>query len=66
MSEIMRNILEQTPVIFGTVKEGILEILDERLSAFRFEMVALVRTCSLTVKEFRASGAPDHHAEKDP
>ena len=24
--EVMRSILDQTPVIFGTVKEGILEI----------------------------------------
>ena len=33
-TEITRNILDQTPVIFGMVKEGILEILDERLGAF--------------------------------
>ena len=34
-AEITRSILDQTPVIFGSVKEGILEILDERLGAFR-------------------------------
>ena len=51
MFEIMRWILEQNPVIFGTFKEVILEILDERLSAFRFEMVGLVGTHSLTFRE---------------
>ena len=33
-SEITRNILDHTLVIFGLVKEGILEILNERLHAF--------------------------------
>ena len=50
-SEIKRSILEQTPMIFGSFKEGILEILDERLSAFRAGIVALFRTHSLTFKE---------------
>ena len=31
-SEIGCDILEQTPVIFGLVEEGIMEILDERLA----------------------------------
>ena len=39
-AKIKHSILDQTPVIFGSVKEGILEILDERLGAFRDEMVA--------------------------
>ena len=33
-AEIMRSILDQTPVIFGMVKEGILQILDKRLEPF--------------------------------
>ena len=60
------GILEQTHVIFGTVKEGILEIIDERLSAFRAEIVALVGTRSLTFREFRACGASDYHGSRDP
>ena len=35
LTGINHGILEQTPVIFGSVKEGILEIMDERLGAFR-------------------------------
>ena len=64
--EIMRSILEQTLVIFGSVKEGILEILDEWLSTFHAEIVALVRKRSLTFMEFRACGAPDYHEARDP
>ena len=51
-AEIMRNIREQTPFIFGSVKEGILEILDDRLSAFLAEVVALVGAHAQTFKEF--------------
>ena len=56
-SEITYNILEQTSMIFGTIKEGILEILDERLSAFWYEMVELMVARRLTFCEFRACGA---------
>ena len=38
-SEITRGILEWTPVVFGSVKEGILELLDGHLGAFRAEVV---------------------------
>lgn len=55
-SEITRGILEQTLVIFGTIKDrimdimyehqyeyhtGIIEFLDERLWAFRVEIIAV-------------------------
>lgn len=53
-------------MIFGTVKEGILEILDEWLSAFCIEIVALVRTRSLNFKEFQACGAADYFGGRDP
>ena len=39
-AEIMRNIIDQTPVIFDSVKEAIVELLDSRLGAFRAEIVA--------------------------
>ena len=65
-SEIMCFILKQTHVIFDTVKESILEILVERLSAFCSEMVALVGARSLIFRDFRAYGAPNYHGEKDP
>ena len=35
LSKIARSILEQTLVIFGTIKEGIMELLDERLGNCR-------------------------------
>ena len=41
-SEITRNILEQTPVIIGSVKEGIMKIFDECLGTFRREILAIV------------------------
>ena len=52
-------------MIFGTVKEGILEILDERLSVFPYEMMALVGARLFTFREFRACGAPDYHRATD-
>ena len=65
-AEVTRNILAQTPVIFGTVKEGILEILDERLGAFRTEIMDLMGACTMTFREFRACGAPDYHGAREP
>ena len=65
-SEITRIILEQTPVIFGSIKEGILEMMDERLSTFRTEMAAMMGSRTLTFREFRACGAPDYHGARDP
>ena len=65
-SEITHCILEQNPVIFGTVKEDILEILDEQLSFFLSEMVALVGARSLTYREFQSCGASNYHRAKDP
>ena len=65
-SEITHCILEQIPVIFGTVKEGILESMDERFSSFRSKMMDLVGTSSLTFRDFRACGAPDYHEANEP
>ena len=65
-SDITHCILEQTPVIFGLVKEGILEILDERLSSFHSEVMALVGSYCLTFKDLWACEAIDYHGEKDP
>ena len=62
-SEITRNILEKTYVIFGTIKEGIMEILDEHLGAFRSEMVG---ACTLTFREFWACETLDFFGNKDP
>ena len=56
----------QTPVIFSAVKEGILKILDEKLSAFCTEMEAMMGTHMLTFLEFRACGAQDYHGARDP
>ena len=38
MSEITRSMLDATPVMFGTIKEGVMELLDEHLGAFRVEI----------------------------
>ena len=41
-SKFTCGILEQTPVIFGMIKEGIREILDEHLGAFCPEVMAII------------------------
>ena len=33
-TEVTRDILDATPLIFGTIKEGIMEIMEERLHSF--------------------------------
>ena len=38
--EITRGILESTPIIFGSIKEGIIELMEDRLRAFRSDMAA--------------------------
>ena len=65
-AEVTWTILDQTPVIFGTVKEGILESLDERLGAFRTEMMALLGVRTLTFRDFKACGAPYYHGARVP
>ena len=65
-SEITCSPLEQTPVIFGLVKEEILEILDECLGAFYDEVMAMVRDHILSFCEFRAYGVTVFFREKDP
>ena len=49
--EITRGILEQTHVIFGLVKEEILEILDERLRTIRADVMAIVVAQTLSFCE---------------
>ena len=65
-SEITRTILEKTPVIFGSIKEGILDLMEERLSTFRAEVAAMMGSRTLTFREFRACEAPDYHGARDP
>ena len=65
-SEITRGILDATPVIFGSIKEGIVELMEDRLKAFRNDMATSQSgSHTLFFKDFRGSGAPDFHGEKD-
>ncbi|XP_023742111.3 receptor-like protein EIX2 [Lactuca sativa] len=63
--EVMRSILDQTLVIFGSVKEGVLELMDEKLGAFRTEIIAMMGARTLKFREFRACGAPDYNGDRD-
>ena len=42
LSEITRVILEQTHVIFGTIKEGIMEIMQEHLETYLSGIIKLL------------------------
>lgn len=46
-SDITRGVMEHSRMIFGTIKESIMELLDELLGAFRYDMVAMVGADSL-------------------
>ena len=39
-AKIMRNIIDQTPVIFGSVREAIVELMNSHLEAFKAEIIA--------------------------
>ena len=67
VSEITRGILDATPVIFASIKEGIIELMEECLRAFRSDMASgQSGSRTLSFKDFRGSGAPDFHGVKDP
>ena len=54
-AEIMRNIIDQTPVIFGSVREAIMELLDSSLEAFRAGIVS---------RQFGARLEPDSYGSQ--
>ena len=64
--EITDGIVEQTPVIFGMVKEEIMEVFNERFGAFRAEVMVIVRSYTFSLCEFRVCGATMFYGEKDP
>ena len=61
-----RGILELTPVIFRSIKEGIIELMEDHLRSFRSDLGSRqMGTRTLSFKDFRGSGAPDIHGVKD-
>ena len=65
--EVTRGILDATPVIFRTVKEGIMDLMEERLRLFRAEIaVGQIGARTPSFREFKACGAPKFFGVKDP
>lgn len=66
MSEITCGILEETPMMFGTINKRIMELLDECRGAFRAEIVAgHLGTRTLYHQEFKARGIREFFGEED-
>ena len=66
-SQITRGISDATHVMFGTIKEEIMELLNERLRDFRPKITAgQLGDRTLTFWEFKACGALKFFREKDP
>lgn len=60
--EVTHSVLDQTPMIFGVVKEGITKLLDGHLGAFRAE----IEVGQLGVhRELEAFGALESFMEKN-
>ena len=58
-SEITRGTLESTLMIFGSLKEGIIKLMEDRIRAFRSDMApGQSGTRMLSFKDFRGCGAP--------
>ena len=54
-------------MIFGSIKEGIIELMEDPLRAFRSDMASgQAGKCTLSIKDFRGCGAPYFHGVKDP
>ena len=66
-SKIMRGILDATPMMFGTIKERINEMMEEHLQAFRADLsVRQYGSHTLIFKDFRGCGAPEFFKVNDP
>ena len=51
--------MDATLVMFGTIKEGIMKLMDERLKAFRVEIVVgQLGAQTPSFREFKACGTP--------
>ena len=53
-------------MIYGLIKEGIMELMDERMSAYHTKMITLVGSHSLTFREFHAFRALEFFGMKGP
>ena len=53
-------------MIFGLVKEGIMEIFYERLGTLRTKILAIMGTFTLSFRMFRVCGVPELFGGKDP
>ena len=66
-AELTHGILDATSMIFGTVKEGIMEIMEEQVRSFRSEIAAgQIGTQTPSFREFKVCGVPEFFGVKDP
>ena len=65
-AKVTRGILDGTVVIFGTIKEGIMDIMEERVRSFQVEIVAgRIGARAPSSKEFKACRAPEFLEVRD-
>ena len=65
-NEVTRGILNATLVIFGIVKEGIMEIMDEMLRSFRVQIAAgQIGARAPLFREFKVCGAHESFRVRD-
>ena len=66
-AEVTRVILDATPVIFVTIKEDIMEIMEERLRCFQAEIaIGQIGDRAPSFWEFNVCGVPGFFGFKDP
>ena len=66
-AEVTHGILDATPVLFDTIKEGILKLMNERHKTFRAEIVVgQIGARAPSFREFKACVAPEFFGAKDP
>ena len=59
--------LDATPMMFDTIKEEIMDLIDKRVNTFRGEIVGgQIEARSPSFREFKAYGDPSFFGSKDP
>ena len=66
-SEVTRGILNATPMMFGLIKEGIIELMEDCLRIFTADLAASQSGArSLSFKDFKGCRAPYFFGVKNP
>ena len=66
-SEVTRDIIDATSMLFVSIKEGIIRLMEDLLRIFRADLAASQPgSRTLSIKDFKGHEAPEFFGTKDP